>query len=101
VKNTDGENLGDIKDLMLNLNTGTVEYAILEFGTFLGMGGKLFAIPFRELKASPDKDGFILDRDKQYLKDSPGFDSTHWPDTNDHSYFTSVDTYYDVVPPFP
>src|SRR4026209_1684744 len=86
VENNEGEKLGEIDNLMINLQTGHVEYAVIEFGTFLGMGGKLFAIPFKELRVNPAKKVFVLNRDKDYLKKSPGFDKTHWPDTNDHYY---------------
>jgi len=101
VENNEGENLGEIDNLMVNLQTGHVEYAVVEFGSFLGMGGKLFAIPFRELRVNPAKKVFVLNRDKDYLKKSPGFDKTHWPDTNDH-YYDYVDNYYGTeYPPMP
>jgi sporulation protein YlmC with PRC-barrel domain len=102
IRNKQGEDLGKIDNLMINLTTGEVEYAVVEFGSFLGVGGKLFAIPFKELTVDPEKEVFILDRDKEYLKESPGFDKTHWPDTNDHSYFDNVRMYYgSYLPPFP
>jgi hypothetical protein len=101
VENNEGENLGSIDNLMVNLQTGLVEYAVVEFGSFLGMGGKLFAIPFRELRVNPAKKVFVFNRDKDYLKKSPGFDKTHWPDTNDH-YYDYVDNYYGTeYPPAP
>jgi sporulation protein YlmC with PRC-barrel domain len=101
VENNEGENLGQIDNLMINLHTGHVEYAVIEFGSFLGMGGKLFAIPFRELRVNPAKKVFVLNRDKDHLKKSPGFDKTHWPDTNDH-YYEYVDNYYGgEYPPMP
>jgi sporulation protein YlmC with PRC-barrel domain len=98
VESVTGEDLGKIDDLMINLNTGEVEYAILESGTFLGMGGKLFAIPFAELRLDPVRQLFVISRDKEYLKEAPGFDKSHWPDTNDHRYFETVNSYYDVTP---
>jgi hypothetical protein len=94
VENMHEENLGKIDNLMINLRTGDIDYAILEFGSFLGMGGKLFAIPFSELKVDPIRKLFILNREKEYLKNIPGFDKNHWPDTNDHSYFNDVNTYW-------
>ena len=101
LENNEGENLGSIDNLMINLQTGLVEYAVVEFGSFLGMGGKLFAIPFKELRVNPGKKVFVFNRDKDYLKKSPGFDKTHWPDTNDH-YFDYVDNYYGTEnPPMP
>jgi hypothetical protein len=98
VENPGGEDLGKIDDLMINVGTGEVEYAVIEFGAFLGIGGKLFAVPFSELELNPSRQVFVLRRDKEYLKDAPGFDKAHWPDTNDHRYFESVNSYYDVTP---
>ena len=101
VENNEGENLGKIDNLMVNVHTGLVEYAVVEFGSFLGLGGKLFEIPFKELRVNPAKKVFVFNRDKDYLKKSPGFDKTHWPDTNDH-YYDYVDNYYGAeYPPMP
>lgn len=102
IRNPEGEDLGKVDNLMVNLQNGEVEYAVVEFGSFLGIGGKLFAVPFKELKLDADNKIFILNHDKEYLKKSPGFDKDHWPDTNDHSYFDNVTMYYGTyLPPFP
>jgi sporulation protein YlmC with PRC-barrel domain len=102
VENPEGEDLGKIDNLMINLASGEIEYAVVEFGSFLGVGGKLFAVPFQELRVDPARKTFVLNRDKEYLKESPGFDKDHWPDTNDHSYFENVKMYYgSYLPPFP
>jgi len=102
VENMAGEKLGTIDNLMINLNTGEVDYVVLEFGEIFGVGGKLFAIPFSEFKHKRDEKVFIIDRDKEYLKNSPGFDKNHWPDTNEHGYFEDVKLHYgSYVPPFP
>ena len=102
IENPQGEDLGKVDNLMINLSKGEIEYAVIEFGSFLGVGGKLFAVPFNELRLDPEKKVFILNRDKDYLKESPGFDKSHWPETNDHSYFDNVRMYYgSYLPPFP
>ncbi len=95
VENPKGDDLGRIDNLMVNLLDGKVEYAVVEFGSFLGIGGKLFAVPFSELTLDPVREVFILDREREYLKDIPGFDKSHWPDTNAHTYFNDVDTYWE------
>jgi sporulation protein YlmC with PRC-barrel domain len=95
VINVRGDKLGKIDNLMINLNTGKIEYVVLDFGSFLGIGGKLFAIPFSELRIKTSEHAFILDRDKAYLKSSPGFDKDHWPDTNDR-YYEDVNGYYKI-----
>jgi sporulation protein YlmC with PRC-barrel domain len=94
VENPQGDELGKIDNLMINLHNGDIEYAVVEMGSFLGLGGKLFAIPFSELQIDPVKEIFIVNRTKDYLKNIPGFDKTHWPDTNAHAYFNEVNTYW-------
>jgi sporulation protein YlmC with PRC-barrel domain len=100
VENAECEDLGKINNLMINLRNGQIEYAVIEYGTFLGLGGKLFAVPFQELRVDSQRELFVLKRDKEYLKNSPGFDQAHWPDTNDHSYFNDVNTYWEVRTPY-
>ncbi|WP_374089638.1 PRC-barrel domain-containing protein [Methylomicrobium lacus] len=82
VKNLNGENLGDIKDLVIDPERGQVVYGVVSFGGVLGMGNKLFAIPWDGLSWNPDKQYYILDLDKETLKKAPGFDKKHWPDTS-------------------
>lgn len=86
VHNKMDEQLGKIKDIMLNVQTGTIEYYIIEFGGFLGIGEKFFAIPFSLLTVDPEKQLFIFDQPREMLEKAPGFDKEHWPDTNLHYY---------------
>jgi sporulation protein YlmC with PRC-barrel domain len=88
-----GEKLGDIKDVMLDVREGKIEYVIMESGGFLGLGEKFFAIPFRLLRIDPKNHSFVLDQDKDVIKNAPGFDKEHWPGTNDHS-FETTNTYW-------
>lgn len=92
VENFEGEDLGEIKNLMVNLQTGCIEYAVLEFGGFLGMGSKLFAIPYKALALDSERKVFLLNKDVEVFKNAPGFDKDHWPDTNSH--FNQVDSYW-------
>lgn len=94
VENPQGDDLGVIENLMINVRSGRVEYAVVEYGSVLGIGGKLFAIPFNELRVVPERRVFVVNRDKDYLRMSPGFDKNHWPDTNDHTYYGDVDSYW-------
>lgn len=100
VENHDGQELGKIDNIMINLITGSIDYVIVEYGAFFGIGGKLFAVPYQELKINPNRRSYILNRDKEYLQNAPGFDRHHWPDTNNHPYFKDVSKYYKApVPP--
>jgi hypothetical protein len=45
-----GDDLGHIEEVMIDKVSGQVAYAVLKYGSFLGMGGKLFALPWDQLK---------------------------------------------------
>jgi len=82
VKNPKGDNLGDVKELVLDPESGQVVYAVVSFGGVLGVGDKLFAVPWKALQWSRDKEYYVLDMDKNTLKKAPGFDKKHWPDSS-------------------
>ncbi|MFT6134969.1 MAG: sporulation protein YlmC with PRC-barrel domain [Cyclobacteriaceae bacterium] len=93
VINPSKEDMGTIKDIMIDLSTGKIEYFIIELGGFLGIGEKYFAFPFSLLEVDPATETFILDKDPEMLKNAPGFDKDHWPDTNSHQFHNS-NTYW-------
>jgi len=97
VVNTDGESIGHIEEIMLDMTTGYVAYAVLSFGGFLGLGDKLFAIPWRSLTLDPNSHSFILDVDKEMLQNAAGFDKDNWPEVN-MDWLMDVYSYYDVKP---
>lgn len=92
VENKQGESIGKIKDIMLNIQDGRIQYLIIEFGGVMGFGEKLFAIPFALAKVNAKNEDFIMDIKKEYLEKAPGFDKDHWPETNGH-YF-DVNTFW-------
>jgi sporulation protein YlmC with PRC-barrel domain len=94
VYNTKEEDLGDIKDIMLDMNTGRISYAVLSFGGFLGMGEKLFAVPWNALKLDTVNERFILNVEKERLKNAPGFDKDNWPNMADKSWREEIHAYY-------
>jgi sporulation protein YlmC with PRC-barrel domain len=98
VVNPRGEDLGKIEDFVIDPKNGRVDYAVLSFGGFLGMGDKLFAVPLEAMRLSLEEKRFILDVDKERLKHAPGFDKDHWPDTSDRAFGTKVYAYYGYEP---
>ena len=80
VQGTDGKKLGDIKDLVIDPEEGGVEYAVLEFGGFAGIGDKYFAVPWEALQLDQTNKKLSLDVHKKDLKNAPGFDKNNWPD---------------------
>lgn len=85
VHNAQDEHLGKITDIMIDIASGKIEYVVIEFGGFLTIGQKYFAIPFSLLQVDPAKKAFLLDQPKEKLENAPGFDMNHWPETNFHA----------------
>lgn len=98
VVNAQGESLGKIRDIMIDVPSGRVAYAVLSFGGVLGMGDKLFAIPWAALALDADQQCFVLDLDKERLRNAPGFDKDHWPSMGDMRWASSIYEYYDTPP---
>lgn len=98
MKNAAAEDIGEIKDLMIDWNNGTVEYAVLSFGGFLGMGDKYFAVPMEAFEFdTEDVDGrIVLNVDKDRLKDAPGFDKDNWPSHANQEFTDSIYKFYGV-----
>jgi sporulation protein YlmC with PRC-barrel domain len=92
------EDLGDIKEIMLDMNNGQVAYAVLSFGGFLGMGEKLFAVPWQALHLDTVNKRFVLNVDKERLKTAPGFNKDSWPDMSDVTWANQIHTFYGTDP---
>ena len=94
VTNTTGEDLGTIEDLMIDPASGRVQYAVLDFGGFLGIGDKLFAVPLEAFTTDTTNERFILDVSKDRLESAPGFDKSNWPSTADPAFVENVYDFY-------
>ena len=94
VLNTAGEDLGDIEAIMLDVRRGRVAYAVLGSGGFLGIGERLFAIPWAALTLDADRKCFVLNVSAERLKQAPGFDKDHWPSMADTTWAESVHDFY-------
>lgn len=98
VYNLQGDEVGDIKEFMLDMPTGHVAYAVLSFGGFWGMGEKLFAVPWSALTLDTQNHCFKLDVSREKLEKAPGFDKDRWPDMSDPSWSSSIHAYYGTTP---
>ncbi|MEJ2164178.1 MAG: PRC-barrel domain-containing protein [Desulfobacterales bacterium] len=101
VINLEGKRIGTISDLVINIDTGKIEYAALEFGGFMGFDDKLFAVPWQSLTAVPADGIFIIDQSEKRLKKAPGFDKNSWPDVNDKSWGAGIYEFYRHHLPYP
>lgn len=98
VVNRTGESFGKIEELMLDLEKGRVAYAVLSFGGVMGMGEKLFAIPFEALKLDATREHFTLDVDKEKMRNAPGFDKKNLPQASDRTWGAEVYKFYGYKP---
>ena len=100
VQNSAGEDIGKIKDLVVDFTSGKIAYAALDFGGFLGVGDKLFAVPWNAFSVQdrspqkPNEHVLVLNVSKDQLEKAPGFDKNHWPDMANPNWSKDVDRYY-------
>jgi sporulation protein YlmC with PRC-barrel domain len=98
VRNVAGDDLGEVTDIMLDLETGNIAYAVIDTRGFLGLGGKLFAVPWSAMSLDTDSHEFVIDIDKAALENAPGFDKGDWPDFSDRTWGESVHAFYRQPP---
>ena len=99
VVNRQNETVGTIVDVVVDIQDGSIRYAVLSFGGVMGVGNKLYAVPWRSLDFSPTENKLILKVDKEKLKNAPGFDKDRWPDFGDDGWSRGVRTYYGDTTP--
>lgn len=98
VINTEGKDIGHIEEIVLDLNSGRIAYAVLAFGGFMGFGEKLFAIPFRAMLFDHANNHFILNVPKAKLDADEGFDKNHWPDMANREWGQALHHHYGYAP---
>jgi len=94
VINLEGKRIGTINDLVIDIDTGNIMYAVLDFGGFLGFDNKLFAVPWQSLTSIPADGVFIIDQSKAKLEKAPGFDKNNWPDIGDRTWGAGIYDFY-------
>ena len=99
VQSTEGKKLGDVKDLVINPVEGDIQYVVLDFGGFLGLGDKYFAVPWDALQLTEDQKAIVLDVSKKDLKQAPGFDKNNWPDLGSRDTAIVIYEFYEVPLP--
>jgi len=89
-----GDKLGELTEIMLDMRSGKVGYAVLSFDAMLGMGERLFAVPWKTLILDTKNKVFALNVEKVRLKDAPGFEKDNWPDMADQNWAKQIHWYY-------
>jgi sporulation protein YlmC with PRC-barrel domain len=103
VENPQGQDLGDIKDVIIDGQNGRVAYVVVAFGGLMGLGDKYFAVPFEALRTEAgqrpgDREKYLLNVDKERMKNAPGFDQNNWPNMADRTWGSQVYKYYELKP---
>ena len=98
VYGADDQKIGSVQRVMIDKISGKVAYAVVSFGGFLGMGEKLFAVPWSALTLDTQNKRFTLNVEKDRLESAPGFDQDSWPNMADPSWAKSIHDYYGTKP---
>lgn len=101
IQNSAGENVGKINDIVLDAQRGKVNYVAVTYGGFLGIGNKMFAVPFAAFKIRPNPSDrsqtvLMLDVTQKQMEGAVGFDEDHWPDFSDKKFQTELYDRYKV-----
>jgi sporulation protein YlmC with PRC-barrel domain len=96
VYNRNSDKLGSIKELMIDIEKGTICYAVLSFGGILTLGEKLFAIPWSAFTVDLENKRLLLNIEEETLKNAPGFDADNWPNMADATWGESINSYYTI-----
>lgn len=98
ILSTDGEEIGKVKEIMLDVQAGRIAYVVMSCGGFLGIGDKLLAIPWSALTLDTDRKCFLLSVTSESVKNAPGFDKDHWPAMADVAWASELHDYYRTSP---
>jgi len=83
VINMKGESIGKVENLVVDIDTGRILFAVLESGGFLGIGDKLLPVPWESLAALPSEGLFFLNQSKEQMEKAPAFDKNNLPNMGD------------------
>ncbi len=95
VYNKDGEKVGKILNFMVDKRSGQVEYAVMSFGGFLGIGEDHYPLPWKKLKYDQEVHGFIVDITKEMLTKAPKHEGEIYP-AYEPAYGMMINRYYGV-----
>ena len=101
IYNPQGEDVGEINDVVLDPNTGKVRYAAVTYGGFIGIGDEMFAVPWEAFQCSqdpndPEEHRLTLDVSKQQLEGAKGFNQDNWPNFADSNFANDLDRRYSL-----
>ena len=99
VVNRKNEDLGKVEEVVIDVFNGRIAYLVLSFGGFLGLGEKLYAVPWKALHYDNETRVYVLNLTKEQIERAPGFEKETWPEFTDERWNRNVHDYYEL-PPF-
>lgn len=100
VKNVLDETLGQVVDVVLDVESGRIVAVIMATGGFLGTGDELSAVPPTALRMNPGGDALLLGASKALLRNAPHFKPGEWPDFTHTGYVGGMYRAYQLKPYF-
>lgn len=101
VYNLDTDELGNIVDIVVDMGTGRIGFAVLRCHVMPSLGARLVAVPWRRLTLNTRLRCFVLDLSVDRLAGAPAFDANHWPDMADTQWQLAVHRYHGGRSPKP
>src|SRR5206468_2805426 len=92
------ERLGSIYNFMVDKRSGQVEYAVMSFGGFLGIGDDYYPLPWKALKYDTTLGGYVVDLDKSRLQGAPRYERSAEPRWADPTYARQINDFYGPFP---
>src|SRR5215831_14948794 len=99
VRNSAGETLGQIQELIVDPATARIDFAVIRLVPVVGVEDRYVAVPLNALGVSSGRDYVLLDVDKNFLDRGPSSFSREWPDFTDPPWRARVYNYYGVAEP--
>lgn len=98
IQNEAGKELGVVRDIVIDTERGQVKYVAVSYGGFLGLGSKLYAVPFEAFQYHPATQGhearLVLNLSEETLRKAPGFESDNWPDMASEAFTKNINNHY-------
>ena len=101
VYNHAGDHLGQIDKVMIDKRSGKVSYAVMSFGGFLGLGEEHYPLPWDVLTYDVERDGYVVDLNKEKLQGAPSFGPGAEPAWSDPLYNREIYGHYGLADPYP
>jgi sporulation protein YlmC with PRC-barrel domain len=94
----DGDDIGRVADIMLDVRSGRIAYAVVSAAGQPGIGDKLLAVPWNVLVLDAERQCFVLPVATERVREAPGFDRNRWPAMADPDWAEALHAYYGSSP---